>query len=854
MSAPDRSCFHLAQTVEQALWHASQTPPDLGALKRLSTEVEGLVLKTVSQKRLVLAGQGTLLVLGKTELEGWRFPVPVPFPFDHHWLICSTKSTSPAAIELLRAFVLELIARVSDESVSIELADLVGLGAELGPILTLVSTPGSPIVTKPATSMEELKEMFGRLRSHAESVLQDRLQGAFSDIVAYQRAGSPNGPIRYIVAVVRGLALPNDPQTKACLESLIKNGIRAGVFLIIEGQRDEFSAHPWFSGPTCRKVLLHPQSGVECSVFGLRGGAGRTVSFGTADARMIKSLADSLAQEATSRSRTFVYEDFLRIASIHDPLATFKGNAAERLELFLGADDAGRLCGVGLGSDLTNHVLVAGRSGSGKSNLLHVIITAAARTYAPSELAVHLVDLKQGVEFRAYADPPLRHAKTIVIQGEREACLGVLRIALGELEARGNSFRSAKCQDFRSYRLAGHELPRVLIIIDEFQVVFDQDDEIAQESTKILEKLAREGRAFGIHLVLATQTLFSARLSRATLAQFAVRIALPCDDADSRLILADDNGEASSLTRPGEAIINRSGGHKGANQLVRTPFLPASTLMKALAFVAGRPAKEASGRRPPVIYDGTKSLRRGESSLYAEALDNLNAESHLRLLLGESTMLDGIASVDLRREPQANVLIIGGMRGGAAKGLLDAVAQSLAVQSGEKLNDVIVYDPAHLLPDEVPWARHSEPELVANLRQLREAATLPQSSATVLLALGLDRAVTLKNEPVFGKPVSPEPPADVLAGLLRSGPENGTHVIAWAGSWQQYLLADPQRRWLKLFDVRICFALSEEDSMMVLDKRWAMGLDAHTALWRSMKEPAPHRFRPFAPETSEEPT
>src|SRR5437763_9450027 len=104
-------------------------------------------------------------------------------------------------------------------------------------------------------------------------------------------------------------------------------------------------------------------------------------------------------------------------------------------------------------------------------------------------------------------------------------------------------------------------MPRILLVIDEFKDFFVEDDKIAQEGSLSLDRLVRQGRAFGMHVILGSQTLGGAySLPRATLGQMAVRIALQCSEADAHLILSEDNTAARLLTRPGEAIYNDANG------------------------------------------------------------------------------------------------------------------------------------------------------------------------------------------------------------------------------------------------------------------------------------------------------
>src|SRR5205085_11079805 len=118
-------------------------------------------------------------------------------------------------------------------------------------------------------------------------------------------------------------------------------------------------------------------------------------------------------------------------------------------------------------------------------------------------------------------------------------------------------------------------LPRILLIVDEFQLFFVEDDKIAQDAALALDRLVRQGRAFGIHVILGSQTLGGAySLARSTIGQMAVRIALQCSEADAHLILSDDNSAARLLSRPGEAIYNDANGLVEGNNPFQVVWLP----------------------------------------------------------------------------------------------------------------------------------------------------------------------------------------------------------------------------------------------------------------------------------------
>ena len=152
----------------------------------------------------------------------------------------------------------------------------------------------------------------------------------------------------------------------------------------------------------------------------------------------------------------------------------------------------------------------------------------------------------------------------VAIESEREFGISVLEGLDKELERRGQIFRQGGVSSLSEYRAQAEEvslkdthgnLPRILLIVDEFQEFFSDDDRISSQAKLLLDRLTRQGRAFGIHLFMGSQSLAgTANLGRSITDQMGVRIAMKCSEADSRIILNDDNPAARLLTRPGSLL------------------------------------------------------------------------------------------------------------------------------------------------------------------------------------------------------------------------------------------------------------------------------------------------------------
>ncbi len=219
-----------------------------------------------------------------------------------------------------------------------------------------------------------------------------------------------------------------------------------------------------------------------------------------------------------------------------------------------------------------NHTLICDHSGSGKSNFLHVLIQNLAFYYAPDEVQLFLLDYKEGVEFNAYTNPsPLEHARLVSVASSVSYGITFLKWLCDEMQKRAELFKQFKVKDLSDYRK--HEkMARLIVVIDEFQVLFsDKSTKVKGSVERSLNTLLKKGRSYGVHLVLATQTMRNIGISDSIKGQIANRIALPMDAEDSSSVLGDD--AACELVRP-EGIFNNNGGHKKYHTKMSIPKAP----------------------------------------------------------------------------------------------------------------------------------------------------------------------------------------------------------------------------------------------------------------------------------------
>jgi hypothetical protein len=757
---------------------------------------------------------------------------------------------------------------------------------------------GGRIWTDPAQIQQRLVD----LTDHMENVIQKYLRNEFETIEEYnQQAGELAEPYRFLVIA----DFPNNFNEEAVkrLSSIINSGARCGVYtLIAYDARQELPSGIDAEDLAANSVhLLY-----ENDRFVWQDDIFRQFPL-TLDAPpaedMLTGIMHTMGRAAQDSTRVEV--PFEIIAPAEDE---FWGRHSDtEISVPIGRTGATRLQYFKLGRGVAQHVLIAGKTGSGKSTLLHVIITNLALWYSPDEVELYLIDFKRGVEFKTYVTHNLAHIRAVAIESDREFGLSILQRLDAEMSRRGDLFRQAGVQDLASYRKVTRSvLPRTVLIVDEFQVFFSEDDKLSQDAALLLEQLVRQGRAFGVHVLLGSQTLGgTSGLARSTMGQMVVRIALQCSETDSQLILDDDNVAARLLSRPGEAIYNDASGMVVGNRILdddnvaarllsrpgeaiyndasgmvvgnspfQTAWLPDPSRDKYLARITEQSAALPATHEPPIVFEGNVPAdiagnRQLASCLNQSSEDNISGPPHA--WLGEPVAIKDPTAVIFRRQSGANLLILG-QRELAALGLMSAAMISLAAQHSSKSARFIVFDGSpvdspqagqlqrvgSVLPHNyrnVQW--REVPDVVGELAgeiQRRHQDDHLGASAIYVLVYGLQRyRILRRSEDDFGFSTDEESapkPDKQFVEILRDGPSVGVHVLLWADTLAAVERA-LDRQSLREFDNRVLFQMGASDSSSLIDSPIANQLGFHRALFYSEELGVLEKFRPYAPVSAE---
>jgi hypothetical protein len=797
-------------------------------------------------------------------------PAYLPFPARCSTVLRAADDGRPAAVAALQAMMLRFLTGLPPGKVRFTVIDPVGLGENFGSFMHLADADEKLVTSRIWTEPQQIEKRLLDLTEHMENVIQKYLRNQYKSIEEYNRAaGEVAEPYR--VLVVANFPHNFTPEAARRLISIASSGPACGVCTLVSV--DTKAGMP-------RDFRL---ADLEQVSFNL---AWDGTGFKPADPTLaafpltvdqppapeaIAALVRRVGAASLEAAKVEVPFDYIMPA----PDRVWAGDASKGFDVPIGRAGATRRQNFVLGRGTAQHALVAGKTGSGKSTLLHALITNLALIYGPEEAELYLIDFKEGVEFKPYAVHHPPHVRVVAIESEREFGLSVLQRLDGILRERGDAFRQAGVNDLAGYRESLKQTdpsatcPRILLVVDEFQMFFVEDDKLSQEAALLLDRLVRQGRAFGVHVLLGSQTLGGAySLPRATIDQMAVRIALQCSEADAQLILSKDNTAARLLNRPGEAIYNDANGRVEGNDPFQVVWLDEDRREQLLTDLRRRAGLGGKRFPPPLVFEGNSSADLTKNDQLAGLLaGDAPADGPVTVWLGEPVAIKD-PTVAVFRPASANNLLLLGQQEESALALnaaaLTALAGRLRPTNGDR--PVLVVDGT---PDDSEFAdylRHTadavgltgafveRSALAATVSELaaevarRQSGESADRSPRFLLVHGLHRLRELrKPEDDFGfgrkgeKVVSP---GEAFATILRDGPPVGVHVIAWCDGLVNLQRA-LDRQAVREFALRVLFQMSPADSSNLIDSPAASRLGRNRAFFVEEGVERPEKFRPY---------
>jgi len=488
------------------------------------------------------------------------FTVPLTVPMNKPVLMyaeCEAGDVKLAA-SIYQSVIARMIRFMPPKAFRAVFFDPVNRSTSLGQLIHL-SGEGTSQVCEYHLSPQDINIHMGKLTEHVDKICRSLTGAGCTNINAYNNLPKVSR-IPYTAVVIHDYPNGFDSNSLGSLQVLINKAEQCGISIMISHKQGDKIEHKALEvlniiNQTFTRVQITAQ----------------------AKAKITKDTATySYKPNTVSMSSGYLAEInklFTYKAPIDNGFAKFFGgkqpayrDAKKGLDIPFAVDANGEVVDLEIGYDLSAYGFVSGGVGSGKTTLLHMIITSAIMHYHPSDLELWLVDYKEA-EFAFYTRNCPPHVRYIVADNSSEISYSILEEIDAEIDRRKKAFIRAQVKDYVEYKESSygktHNLPRVLILVDEFHRMAQAAQEEPEYKT-MLENIFAEARSHGVVLFLCDQQITNglSGLSQKSRDLISVRIALRNKVDEIRETLAAENAQITDDVK--EMILDTSSGVKGS--------------------------------------------------------------------------------------------------------------------------------------------------------------------------------------------------------------------------------------------------------------------------------------------------
>lgn len=348
-----------------------------------------------------------------------------------------------------------------------------------------------------------------------------------------------------------------------------------------------------------------------------------------------------------------------------------------------------RICDIPIGIDEDGNVVsidfednyfatyICGRSRSGKSVLLHTIITGIMKNSHPDDVELWLVDFKM-MEFSHYISPLPPHVKYVVLDESPELVYDLLDNLTLIMKKRQSLFKGRwlKLDEVPKNQY----MPEIVVIIDEFaemsQIIFDSQTSSSENYVEKMQMLLAKGAALGIHFIFSSQgfTAGTKGLNEFSKNQIQQRISLKADFSEVKETLElvsmnDMDRELMETIQPRYALLKRNsknGAHIVKSLVLFTDERERKEYVKSISDSLKKVDVYNTDNtcykdKKPVVIDGniykTFSEYRETIEKYLNT-ENVNSyDDEINLFLGEPLRMKVLSPITLYNEFGENVFL-----------------------------------------------------------------------------------------------------------------------------------------------------------------------------------------------------
>lgn len=538
------------------------------------------------------------------------------------------------------------------------------------------------------------------------------------------------------------------------------------------------------------------------------------------------------------------------------------------------------------GGSTEHHALIAGQTGAGKSTLLHTLIMSTLICYSPDEVQMYLLDFKEGVEFSAYTRYRLPSLRVVAINSEREFGLNVLKELCEELENRTREFTRYGASDINTYLKLTDvpKVPKLLLIFDEVQELFrskGESDSISRECLSCINKLVMQGRAMGIHVILACQDFHNCSGLDAYFSQMAIRIAVKgSEDGAASILNPDNTGIRTLQNQPaGAAIYNGGGGVESANNFFQVSYINENERLDLLSRMDSyyndpeiAPLYEKQQTRI-LLTNAEDNINNCFNKLILEGSFSIEplgtSKDGYGLLLGQGFGKKSTFMPEMRAKARDNLLVVT-KNEKMALSIFELSVMSVLYEelhtNADKTNALVYIIDLFAdelsegecdfdfmesqFPQQVKVAKVGDAEeLIASLYDIllgRSDGRIPCTERIFFMFFGINRARRLRSSGIYEEDRNGElTPVEMLQKIISLGPKYCINSIVWGESIRsiELMLGD---RYDSMFDKRIAYGLDEDSMDILVAESEAKSLRGKTAVYMDIGNDVKNtHFRPY---------
>lgn len=761
---------------------------------------------------------------------------------------CNTSQEIKEAVRQSHNIISRTLLALPPGKVKLTVIDPQALGANAAPFTPLEKEIGGGLASNQNSDIEN---KLASIIRNIERIIQQCIQNKYSDLAAYNNA-IKDVQENYNLLVIYNFPNGFDDSAIKKILNIIKSGPKTGVNCIFINDRNAKTTYGfnWADFDALQTTKLSVQSGTNGNIIFEND----------------KSLPHDLIVD-------YINKEYPKTNLLKVPFSKYllpvngwwQSESHDNLEVPIGkfGADIQTIKFLTAGSESKSNAILIGKPGSGKSNLLHVIIANAITKYSPEQLEIYLIDFKGGVEFVSYADNYIPHIRAIAIDSEREFGLSVLEKVEKEMLDRQKEFNKHSIQNLIQYhsKFPNKALPRVLLIVDEFQKFYSEDDEIRRSVDIKLDNIVKQGRAFGINTLFASQTLSGNSINNATRELYEIRVALMCAEADGEKIFEEKNKAAKDLVKAGEGIYNDKMGKNGYNKKFQAFYVEDNRSdLNALTATIEKHSKALGNKfttKNQIVFRSTERALIEKSTLQ-NFTPIPNAKS-FHLWIGQPISIDDDVRAVLKRQGGGNMLVVGNDEDVAVR-IIFSVITSLLKQPMPK--DSVFYffnffdtDTEHFAKLNVLFNSFQskfkieiveEKNIKTTLEFLKHELNNRQTSSSSNFPNIFITVASIQRGRIFRKDsYNMTDEAKLLAGIIKDGTNKGIHTIIQIDSMDSFGGKIFEDKLLPDFSQRVATQMNSDNSRKILGNEKAMKLGNNRAYYFWDSENKLIKFKPY---------